>query len=590
MADDPQQKTQGQSQGGGKPEGANGTNGHAPGAAKYPATSVEPPHAHDGSKYAEKKEEPKKEDQKDGQKGADQPPEKKPVSPLRRIITAGIALAVLIAAIIYGISYYNYAQNHASTDDAYVTGNLVNVSPIISGTLNSLTVDEGSPVKKGQLIGRIEDSGQQASLAQAQAAYQSALSQLPQAEQNLAYQQEATTANIRKAQAELVAQQAKTAGSQQQVLLSRNQVLNQVNQAEAQVTQAQAQALQYDAQAQTARSAVATQLQNVRTAQRAADSADAQIAGTQATFDRDKTDEARYAKLVSQQAVTQQQYDVAHAATVNAASQLDSARFQASQAHSQVDSARSTVAQTRDQLRAAQRAAEAAHQNVDVSRAGLGVAQANIRQIPIQQSNVANNFGQNASAQADLSTAKAGNTQVRLRQAEIITARANVKSALAQLQNARIIEGDTNLYAPNNGTVVKKAVNIGASLSPGQTIITITQGDYTYVTANFKETQLRNVMPNESVEVEVDEFPGLIFHGYVQSINEATGATNALLPPDNATGNFTKVVQRIPVRIEFRPARQGEDKKFATAADIANLRQGGSVTATIDTSTGQHKN
>ncbi len=592
MADDPQPQTQGQSQSG-KTDGLNGaigTNGHAPGAAKYPATGPEPPPAHDGSKYAEKKEEPKKDDPKGGQPGGDPAPQKKPVSPLRRLITFAIIAAVLVAALIYGWSYYKYAQSHAGTDDAYVTGNLVNVSPIISGTLNSLTVDEGSPVKKNQLIGRIEDSGQRASLAQAQAAYQSALSQLPQAEQNLAYQQQATQAGIRRAQAELAAQQAKTAGAQQQVLLSRNQVLNQVAQAQSQVAQAQAQAAQYDAQTQTARSAVATQQQNVVTARRAADAADAQIAGTQATFERDRTDEARYAKLVSQQAVTQQQYDVAHAATVNAASQLDAARFQASQAHSQVDSARATVAQTLDQLRAAERAAQAAHQNVNVARAGLGVAQANVRQIPIQQSNVLNNVGQNASAQADVSTAQAGNTQVALRQAEIVTARANVKSALAQLQNAQIIENDTYLYAPNNGTVVRKAVNIGASLSPGQTIVTITQGDYAYVTANFKETQLRNVMPNESADIEVDTFPGLIFHGYVQSINEATGATQALLPPDNATGNFTKVVQRIPVRIEFRPAKPGEDRKFATANDIDNLRQGMSVTATIDTSTGQHKN
>ena len=595
MADDSQPQTQGQSQSGSKPEtmngngaNGNGTNGH--GAAKYPAPTVEPPHTHDGSKYAEKKEEPKKDDQKDGQQDGDQPPAKKPVSPLRRVITFGIIAAVLVAAIIYGLSYYNYAQNHASTDDAYITGNLVNVSPIISGTLNSLTVDEGDPVKKGQLIGRIEDSGQRASLAQAQAAYQSALSQLPQAEQNLIYQEQATQASIRKAQAELAAQQAKTAGSQQQVILSRNQVLNQVKQAESQVVQAQAQAAQYDAQVQTARSAVATELQNVRTAQRAADSSDSQIAGTQATFDRDKTDEARYAKLVSQQAVTQQQYDVAHAATVNAASQLDSARFQAAQSHSQVDSARATVGQTLNQLKAAQRAADAAHQNVDVARAGLGVAEANVRQIPIQQSNVLNNFGQNSSALADLSTAQAGKTQVKLRQAEIATDQANTRSALAQLNNAKVIEGDTYLYAPNNGTVTKKAVNIGASLSPGQTIITITQGDYVYVTANFKETQLRDVKPNESAEVDVDEFPNLVFHGYVRSINEATGATDALLPPDNATGNFTKVVQRIPVRIELRPAKPGEDKKFATAEDIADLRQGASVTATIDTSTGQHKN
>jgi membrane fusion protein (multidrug efflux system) len=571
MADD----TQTQTQVGGKPDGASG---HAP--AKFPANGAG---THDGTKYAEKTE-----DNKDNQNNSPQD-EKKPASPLRKVIITGVIAAAVIAAIIWGISYYNYSQNHVGTDDAYVTGNLVNVSPIISGTLRTLTVDQGSPVKKGQLIGRIEDSGQQASLAQAQAAYQSALSQLPQAEQNLAYQQQSTQANIRKAQAELAAQQAKTAGAQQQVILSRNQVLNQVQQAQSQVAQAQAQAAQYDAQVQTARSAVATQEQNVVTAKRAADAADAQIAGAQATFNRDKTDEARYAKLVSQQAVTPQQYDVAHAATVNAASQLDAARFQASQAHSQVDSVRATVAQTIDQLKAAQRAADAAIQNVDVARSGLGIARANLSQIPIQQSNVRNNFGQNASAQADVSTAQAGNTQIKLRQAEIATARANVQSALAQLHNAQIIENDTYLYAPNDGTVTKKAVNIGASLSPGQTIVTITQGDYVYVTANFKETQLRDVKPNEAVEIDVDTYPDLVFQGYVQSINEATGATDSLLPPDNATGNFTKVVQRIPVRIEFRAAKPGEDKKFATASDIANLRQGESVTATIDTSTGKNK-
>ena len=583
MADDPQQKTQGQSQGS-RPDG---TNGH--GATQYSAPKNGVEVLHEGNKYAEKKEDPKKDDQKDGAGGPPPQPDKKPVSPLRRLITLGIVAAVLIAAAIYGWSYYNYAQNHVSTDDAYITGNLVNVSPIISGTLNSLTVDEGSVVKQGQLIGRIEDSGQRASLAQAQAAYQSALSQLPQAEQNLIYQQQATQAGIQKAQAELAAQRAKTFGSRRQVILSRNQTLNQVAQAQSQVAQAQAQAAQYAAQVQTARAAVATEQQNVRTAQRAADAADSQIRGADATFQKDRTDEARYAQLVVQAAVTPQQYDAAHSATVNAASQLDAARFQAAQAHSAVQSSRATVAQTLDQLRAAQRAYDATLQNVDVERAGLGIARANLSQIPIQQFNVLNNLGQNASAQADLATAQAGNTQVGVRRAEIATDRANANSALAQLHNAQIIENDTYLYAPNNGTVVKKAVNIGASLSPGQTIVTITQGDYVYVTANFKETQLQNVKPSEAVEVEVDAFPGKIFQGYVASINEATGATEALLPPDNATGNFTKVVQRIPVRIELRPAKPGEDKKFATATEIANLRQGMSVTATIDTSTGKHK-
>lgn len=587
MADDPQQKTQGQTQGGPKPDGTNGTNGH--GAAKYPAPSNGVEVIHEGNKYAEKKEEPKKDEEKDGAKdGSVAGDGKKPTSPLRKLITAGIIAAVLIAALIYGFSYYTYAQNHVSTDDAQITGNLVNVSPIISGTLNSLTVDQGDPVKQGQLIGRIEDSGQRASVAQAQASYQSALSQLPQAEQNLAYQRQATAAGIQRAQAGLAAQQAKTAGAQQQVILSQNQVANQVAQAQSQVAQAQAQAAQYAAQVQTARSAVATQLQNVRTAQKAADAADAQIRGARATYEKNLADERRYAKLVVQAAVTQQQFDSVHSATINSASQLDTVRFQADQAHSAVQSSRATVAQAQFQLQAAQRAYDAARQNVDVARAGLGIARANLSEIPINQSNVLNNVGQNNSALADLATARAGSTQVRLREAEIATDQANANSALAQLHNARITEGDTYLRAPNDGTVVRKAVNIGASLSPGQTILTITQGIYVYVTANFKETQLANVKPGQSVEVEVDAFPGKIFHGSVGSINEATGATQALLPPDNATGNFTKVVQRIPVRIELRPAKPGEDKKFATAADIKNLRQGSSVTATIDVSTGRH--
>ncbi|MGI4789064.1 MAG: efflux RND transporter periplasmic adaptor subunit [Janthinobacterium lividum] len=577
MADDPQQKLQTQTQGGGKPEGANGTNGHAP--AKFPANGTE---THDGSKYAEKKE---GDAGKDGSGAANAAVGKKPASPLRKVIVTGVIAAAVIAAVIWGISYYNYSQNHVSTDDAYVTGNLVNVSPIISGTLNSLTVDEGVVVKQGQLIGRIEDSGQRASLAQSQAAYQSALSQLPQAEQNLAYQQQATNADIRKAQAGLAAQQAKTTGAQQQVILSRNQVLNQVQQATSQISQAKAQAAQYDAQVQTARAAVNSQQQTVRTAQRAADAADATIRGAQANAQKATNDAVRYAKLVKQQAVTEQQNDAAVASADSAQSNLDATRFQAAQAHSQVRAAQANVEQAVAQLKAAQRAADAAGQNVEVARAGLGIARANLSLIPIDQSNVLNNVGQNQSALADLSTAQAGKTQIQVRKDEIRTFQANANSALAQLHNAQVIEGDTNLYAPNDGTVVKKAVNIGASLAPGQTIVTITQGDYVYVTANFKETQLGDVKPNESAEVEVDSYPGKVFHGYVGSINEATGATQALLPPDNATGNFTKVVQRIPVRIELRPAKPGEDKKFGTAADIAALRQGSSVTATIDTST-----
>jgi membrane fusion protein (multidrug efflux system) len=556
-------------------DGKEAANGNGHGQAKFPAVT---PEGHDGGKYAPKEE-----------KKEDKPEEKKPASPIRKLIIGAIVAAALIAAAIWGWSYYQYSQAHVSTDDAYVTGNLVNVSPIISGTLNTLLVEEGDKVTKGQIIARLEDSGPRAAMQQAQASYQAALSQLPQAEQNLIYQQQATDAGIRKAQAELAAQQAKTTGAQQQVILSRNQVLNQVKQAESQVEQAQAQAAQYDAQVQTARAAVNSQQQTVRTTQRAADAADAQIQGAQANYVKNKTDVARYAKLVVQEAVTQQQYDAVQAATDSSESQLNASRFQAAQAHSQINAARANVEQAAAQLKAAARAADAAHQNVEVARAGLGIARANLSQISIQQSNVVNNLGQNSSALADLSTAQAGQTQVRVRQDQIKTFEAQANSSKAALANAQVTLGEAAIPAPADGTVVKKAVNVGASLSPGQTIVTITQGDYVYVTANFKETQLRDVKPGESADVEVDSFPGRIFHGYVKSINEATGATQALLPPDNATGNFTKVVQRIPVRIELKPAGDGEDKKYASLKEIRDLRQGMSVVATIDVSSKNHK-
>ena len=535
----------------------------------------------EGSKYASPKEEGKDTTKDDKNPEDDQ---KKPPSPIKKLIIGTVVAAVLIVGLIWGLSIYHYGQNHESTDDAYVAGNLINVSPIISGTLSKLLVDEGNKIKKNDVIARLEDSGPLALLAQSQAAYQAAESQLPQAESNLQYQQLSTDASIRKAEAELASQQAKTSGALQQVTLSRNTTVNQVKQAQSQIVQAQAQAVQSEALVQTALAALSAQQQSVQTAQRAADAAIANIGVARANTIRFQRDETRYAKLVQQEAVTPQQYDAARAAADSAQSQLDTSTYQAAQAKSQVIQTRAGVSQARSQVEAARKAASAAHKQVDVARAGLGIAEANGSQVGIQQANVANNQGQNAGALADLATAQAGRTNIQLRENQILTARVVVLQAKAALQNAQVTENDTFIYAPSDGTVVKKAANVGDALSPGQAILTVTQGDYVYVSANYKETQLRFVKPNQPAEIQVDSFPGLIFKGHVKSINQTTGATQALLPPDNATGNFTKVVQRIPVRIELDAAKDGDDKKFARSAEILALRQGMSVNATIDVS------
>jgi multidrug resistance efflux pump len=234
-------------------------------------------------------------------------------------------------------------------------------------------------------------------------------------------------------------------------------------------------------------------------------------------------------------------------------------------------------------VKAAQRAAGAAEEQVNVARAGVGLALANAGQVGIQQANLATTTRQTGESQADIAAAQAGREQVAARRSQIETARAQAEQARAALTNAQIALGDTYIYAPTDGTVVRKTANVGASLAPGSPILTLTVGDYVWVDANFKETQLRDVRPGQPAEIEVDAFPGIVFKGRVRSINEATGAATSLLPPENATGNFTKVVQRIPVRIEIEPASDNEDRKYARAADIRNLRQGMSVTATIDT-------
>jgi membrane fusion protein (multidrug efflux system) len=419
-----------------------------------------------------------------------------------------------------------------------------------------------------------------ANLRQAEAAYRAALTQVPQARSNYLYQKQATDAAIAKAQSALQTQEARTRAANQQLTLAARTTQSQVAQASSQVHAAQAQADQAAAQVKTAQAAVVGNRQGVQTAERAVRILEARVQSAQADLDRASKDEARYRGLLVKEAVTQQQYDAVEAQLASAQSALRALQGQIAQAHSQVDQAQATVAQSEAQLAATQEAARAAQQQVGVAQAGLTLARANQIQVPVQEANLAATATQNSQAQADIAAAEAGRTQEAARREQIATTLANLKQAEAALQNARITEQDTYIYAPTDGTVVRKSVNVGASLSTGQTVLTITQGDGVYVTANFKETQIGDVRVGQPVEIDVDALPGKVFKGVVGAINEATGATTSLLPPDNATGNFTKVVQRIPVKIALVPG--DSSKREATPEDITLLRQGMSVTATID--------
>ncbi len=160
----------------------------------------------------------------------------------------------------------------------------------------------------------------------------------------------------------------------------------------------------------------------------------------------------------------------------------------------------------------------------------------------------------------------------------VIQARAKAKAAHAQVATAKALRdlakldlSWTQIVAPSDGVVSKKSIAVGQNLAAGQTVGQLVTSSV-WITANFKETQIGSMHGGQNAEVEIDAFPGVALHGHVESISGATGSRFALLPPDNASGNFTKVVQRVPVRV-----------RVDTLPNGIVLRPGMSVELTVDT-------
>jgi len=175
-------------------------------------------------------------------------------------------------------------------------------------------------------------------------------------------------------------------------------------------------------------------------------------------------------------------------------------------------------------------------------------------------------------AEADARSAGTGPEQVAATQARVLAAEAKVKLAEASLEQARLQLGYTTIKAMTNGIVSKKNAEPGQIAQAGQPLLALVALDDIWVTANFKETQLRNMRPGQRASVTVDAY-GRRYLGKVESIAAATGARFSILPPENATGNYVKVVQRIPVKIVLDP---GQDSEHL-------LRPGMSVVPTVFT-------
>jgi membrane fusion protein (multidrug efflux system) len=233
-------------------------------------------------------------------------------------------------------------------------------------------------------------------------------------------------------------------------------------------------------------------------AEKQLDAAHARVAQAQANFTKAQADLERYKPLVEKDVISKQQYDAAVAAA---------------------DSNRAAVADARANEQAA----------VDAVKVALE---------------------RQTQAQAGLKYAETGPEQVVAQSARAKQAQAQVAQAQAQLDQAKLNLSYTKIVAPEAGIITRKSVEINQNVAPGQNLLMLVSLEGLWVTANFKETQLRHMSAGQAVEIEVDS-TGKTYHGKVTQIGGATGSVLSLFPPENATGNYVKVVQRVPVRIDF---------------------------------------
>jgi membrane fusion protein (multidrug efflux system) len=148
--------------------------------------------------------------------------------------------------------------------------------------------------------------------------------------------------------------------------------------------------------------------------------------------------------------------------------------------------------------------------------------------------------------------AQAARVQIEAARRQYGASQAAIGQAQAAANEAQLALSYTNIYAPTSGIVGRRNVEAGQRLQPGQALMAVVETT-PWISANFKETQLEHVRPGQPVTIKLDTFPHRTFLGHVTGVSPASGAQFALLPQENATGNFTKVVQRIPVKIEFDP-------------------------------------
>lgn len=432
-----------------------------------------------------------------------QPSDSKPPSPAKPLPTAKAGPRLWIWALLgvaavvgigVGVSYYVYSLSYESTDDAFIEGHITPISSRVAGHVAQVHVTDNQWVNQGDLLAELDPRDFEARLAAAEAALSAARAGFSSRSIGVDVTEITSTAGLDEASAAVQGMEASVETARAAVATAKSQHA----QAQAQLVAAQAgqKQAQADLQAVVAKQERAT------------------------TFLR------RMQELASQKAVSQDSLEEALAGE-------------------RVATAEVSVVQQRI---AAQEAA------VGQANAAIASAESGIRQA---ESVVSAQLAALARAKAQRDAAASAPKQVAQSRSQSDVAQAEVARAEAEVQQARLNLSYTKLYASSSGHVTRKSVEPGAFVQTGQPLLALVDPDV-WVIANFKETQLAEMQPGQPVTVTVDTHPGVEFAAHVDSIQRGSGARFSLLPPENATGNYVKVVQRVPVKIVFNDLTQTE--------------------------------
>jgi len=501
--------------------------------------------------------------------------------PNRRPLIFGVLGILAVCAVIFVVRFMMWSSGHVSTDDASIVSDVVQIAPQVSGNVVKVDVNENQHVKKGDLLVELDPSTFQTAYLQAKANLDLAVAESKGAQANLALTKGNTEAQVVQANGVVGQSTGGIDSSLANVAKARasvSQARAQDSGASASIYGAQANVAIANANKQKALDAVNGAQAQLDTSLAAVKTAQANVDAAIATADNAAKQASRNETLFKQGAVSGQVAEQMRAAADVAKAEVNAAQQQLAQSQAVVMQRRSDLRSTKNQIPAADAAISQAKAQLAAAREVANATKDTIRQTQAEvvaaEAAVTQAEQRKKQANGQLLQANTGPSQIEVSKSAQSQADARIELAKAALRDAQINLDRTKIYAPADGRVSRSTVEVGNLVQPGGALMSIVPDEDVWVVANFKETQLADVRPGQAVDVEVDAFPGKVFKAKVGSISAGTGSTFALLPADNATGNFTKVVQRIPVKILLEHGQPQMDQ----------LRTGMSVVATITTS------